>query len=313
MGDACDTSVQSLVPAPLDAGLLDRAHRFLCLWRRTGYKMWELDLLLAAAAVANGALDANGLISLFTFRLLQDATGLAVDQQLAFFQAIDTASHRDPDGTVTTSLYTRVFLNPAVTSQHPDADLVAVATGGVINDTTLSHHLDAIQAALGISGTDGTALATLFGLNVANTLTLANLSLLYRVTQLATAAKLSIADLQSVAPLINPGAANVSAAITSFFASQVATLAFLQQVKAIQQSGFSIDALVYLLTPPPWTTTTGITDTGITTALAAVRQAILNPSGGDVNGSVTAAVSAQLGLANVSFSNSTCQALCRPC
>ena len=70
----------------------------------------------------------------------------------------------------------------------------------------------------GISGNDGTALATLFGLNAANTLTLANLSLLYRITQLATAAKLSLPDL-SVAPLINPGAVNLPTAITSFFAS----------------------------------------------------------------------------------------------
>jgi hypothetical protein len=298
VGDTCDTTVQSLAPAPLDAGLLDRAHRFLRLWRRTGYKMWELDLLLAAASVANGALDAAGLISLFTFRLLQDATGMAVDQQLVFFQAIDTASHRDPDGTMTTSLYARVFLNPAIASQHPDADLAAVATGGVINDTTLSDHLDAIQAALGISGNDGAALAILFGFNAANTLTLANLSQLYRVTLLATAAKLSIPDLQSVAVLVNPGAANVAAAINSFLTSPSATLAFLQQVQAIQQSGFSVDALTYLLTPSPWTTTTGITDAGITTALTAVRQAILNPSGGDVNGSVTAAVAGQLGLAN---------------
>jgi hypothetical protein len=296
--DTCDTSIQALAPAPLDAGLLDRAHRFLRLWRRTGYKMWELDLLLGAAAVANGTLDANGLISLFTFRLLQDATGLAVDQQLAFFQVIETESHRDPDGTTTTSLYARVFLNPAITSQHPDADLVAVPIGGVINDTTLSHHLDAIQAALGISGTDGTALTKLFGLNVANTLTLTNLSLLYRVSQLASAARLSLPDLLSVVLLINPGAANLATAITSFFASQAATLAFLQQVKAMQQSGFSIDALVYLLTPPPWNTTTGITEAGITTALTAVQQAILNPSGGDVNGSVTATAAAQLGLAN---------------
>jgi hypothetical protein len=260
--------------------------------------MWELDMLLGAAAVANGKLDANGLVALFTFRLLQDATGLAVDQQLSFFQNIDTASHRDPDGSATTSLYARVFLNPAVTSQHPDPDLTAVATGGGVNDSTLSHHLGAIQAALGISATDGSALATLFGLTGANTLTLANLSLLYRVTQLATAARLSLTDLQSIASLVNPAAANVAAAITSLLAAPAATFAFLQQAKAIQQSGFAIDALVYLLTPPPWTTTTGLTDAGIATVLTAVRQAILNPGGGDVNGSVIAAVAAQLGLAN---------------
>ncbi len=319
-----DALVAAIPPAPLDVGFLDRAHRFLRLWRRTGYKMWELDLLLRSAAVANGTLDANGLIALFTFRQLQDATRLAVDQQLAFFQNLDTVSHRDPDGTVTTSLYARVFLNPAVTSQHPDADLAAVPTGGAISDTTLSDHLDAIQAGLGISASDGTTLSNLFSLTVPNTLTLDNLSLLYRVTQLATAARLSLADLLSLAPLINPASANVTQAVAaikallasppvapnpadlveavkavkSLLASPAATLAFLQQTKAVQQSGFTLDALSYLLTPPPWDTTSGITDTGIATVLTAVRQAILSPSGGDVNGSVIAAVASQLGLAN---------------
>ncbi len=316
--------VAAVPPVPLDVGFLDRAHRFLRLWRRTGYAMWELDLLLTSVAGANGTLDANGLASLFTFRQLQDATRLAVDQQLAFFQPLDTASHLDAGGRATTSLYDRVFLNPAIVSQHPDADLAAVATGGVISDPTLSNHLDAIQAALGISASDGRLLATLFSLTVPNTLTLANLSLLYGVTQLAGAARLSLADLLSVAPLINPAAANptqavaaikallaspagvpnpadlaeAAKAVKSLLASPAATLAFLQQSKAAQQSGFTMDALVYLLTPPPWVSPTGLTDAGITTALTAVREAILSPSGGDVNGSVIAAVASQLGLAN---------------
>lgn len=298
LDDTCDTSKQTLNPAPIDAGLLDRAHRFLRLWRRTGYAMWELDMLLGAAAVANGALDAAGLIALSTFRELQDATGLSVDRQLAFFQAMDTASHRGPDGEATTSLYARVFLNPAVASQHPDADLVAVATGGVLADPPLTNHLDAIQAALGVSATDAAALVALLALSGPNTLTLANLSLLYRVNQLASAAGLSLAALTSVATLVNPGAANPAAAVGAAFASPAAMLAFLGQVAAIQRSGFSLDTLVYLLTPPPWTTATGMTDSGIAAVLAAVRQAILNPSGGDVDGSVTAAVAGQMGLAN---------------
>jgi hypothetical protein len=298
VNDTCDTSIQSLSPAPLDAGLLDRAHRFLRLWRSTGDKMWELDLLLGSAAVANGVLDANGLISLLDFLLLQGATGLAVDQQLAFFQVMDTQTHRDPDGTTTISLYDRVFLNPAVTSQHPDADLAAIASGGTVNDNTLTHHLDAIQAALQISANDATTLTTLFGLTGAATLTLGNLSLLYRVAQLAAAARISIQDLLSVAPMINSNAPNVAAAISSAFNLPVVTLRFLQEIKALQQSSFSIDALAYLLNPPPWTSTSGMTDADITTALTAVRAAILTPNGGDVNGSVIAAVAGELGFAN---------------
>ena len=59
----------------------------------------------------------------------------------------------------------------------------------------------------------------------------------------------------------------------------------------MQQSGFTIDALTYLLTPPAWTTSTQMTDSDIATALGAVRPAMLNP-GGDVNGSVIAAIAA---------------------
>jgi fibronectin type 3 domain-containing protein len=151
ISDACDTSEESLSPAPLDAGFLDRAHRFLRLWNSTGYKMWELDLLLQSLAVSNGTLDANGLTALFTFRQLQDATKLSVDQQLAFYQDIDTATHRDPDGSTTVSLYDQIFVNPAVTSVAPDPDLEVLPSDGTVADLNLADHLPAVQAALGVS------------------------------------------------------------------------------------------------------------------------------------------------------------------
>jgi hypothetical protein len=300
MDDTCDTTRQALAPTPLDGGFLDRAHRFLRLWRRTGYKMWELDLLLRAPAVGNGVLDPSALAALQSFWQLQNATKLAVDQQLAFYQSIDTSTHRDPDGSTTTSLYARIFLNPTLTSVAPDPDLAAIPSGGAIADTNLSHHLPAIQAALVVSAADA---ATLFSLTD-NQLTLNNLSLIYRVTALAKASNLPLSDLLSLAGLLNPGAANAAAAVATLLTSPTATLAFLAQAKVVRQSGFTIDALTYLLTAPPWTTTTQMTTADITTALGAVRQAILNPSGGDVNGSVIAAVAANAhrpmdaGLAN---------------
>ncbi len=301
--DTCNTGTQALAPAPLDPAFLDRAHRFLRLWRTTGYQMWELDLLMQSAAAVSGTLNANGLIALGAFRMLQDVTGLAADAQLAWFQPMDIAAHRGPNDTTTPPLYSRVFLNPAIVSLHPDADIAAIPAGSAIADNNLSHHLDALQASLGISGTDAGALAALFGLDAPGTLTLDNLSLLYRVTAFATIAKTSLADLQRVAWLITPGAANTAASITALLGSVAAATSALQQIKAIQQSGLSIDALTYLLTPPAatppyWTATSAITDTAIGTALGAVRQAILSPSGGDVNGSVIAAVASQLTMAN---------------
>ena len=301
--DTCDTSVQTLAPAPLDGDLLDRAQRFLRLWRKTGCTMWELDLLLDSPAVANGTLDAAGLAALGAFRQLQDATRLQVDEQLALFDDLDTSSHRNTDGSATTPLYGRLFLTPAVSALDPNGDLAAVAAGGPLADDDLSHHLPAIGAALGISAGDAQSLVATFGLAGAGTLTLANLSLVYRVGKLASVAGLGLADLETVAGLVDPGAADAAAAVGAQLASLDATLAFLQQVKAIRQSGFSLDALAYLHSPPAgaaplWAESTAMTDTAIATVLTAVRQTILNPSGGDVPGSVIAIVASQLGLAN---------------
>ncbi len=288
LNDLCDTSAQTLSPAPLDAGFLDRAHRFLRLWRATGYKMWELDLLLNATAIANGTLDQAALTAIGAFCQLQDATHLPVDAQLALFAQIDTAAHRDPDGTTTTSFYARVFLNPAVTATAPDADLAALPTGGAIADPMLAHHLPAIQAALNVSAADA---ATLFGLTD-NTLTLDNLSLVYRVATLATVAKLSISQLIAVAQLLDPTAANATAALAPLFAGPAATLSFLSKAASVQQPGFSIDALTYILTPPPWTTTTQMTTAQITAALQAVQAAVVTAAGVNTDGSVIAAVAA---------------------
>ncbi|MDQ6673111.1 MAG: hypothetical protein M3069_20615, partial [Chloroflexota bacterium] len=281
--DTCDASVQTL--APLDATRLDRMHRFLRLWRHAGWKMWELDLLLQSASVGNNALDAAGFAALFNFRVLQDATHLTVDEQLALFQDIDLGTHREPDGSTASSLYRRLFLAPAIAS---DPDLMAIQAGVAVTDPILQNHLPAIQAALQISTADAN---TLFALTNGQ-LTLANLSLVYRTITLARVASLSLSELLAIAPRTTSGS------LVAAFASPAATSAFLGQLKAVQQSGFSVDALVYQLTPPPWATTTGITDADIVSTMTVVRQAILNPTGGNVNGSVAAAVAAQFALAN---------------
>jgi hypothetical protein len=272
--DTCMTSVQTL--SPLNLGFLDRAHRFLRLWLATGYKMWEFDLLLSAGLVGNGTLDQKALAALLSFRQLQDATGLAVDQLLAFYQDIDTVSHRDPDGTVTTSLYARIFLDKPVVSIGPDPDLVALPTGGAIADPVLGDHQTVIQAALGVSSADAAALFALTD----NQLTLDNLSLVYRVNALAVASKFPISSLITVASLLQPKAASTAAALTLLLASPSATLEFLEQAKAVQQSGFTVDALTYLLTPPSatglWPTTTQMTLAEIAATLIEVEQTLLN-------------------------------------
>jgi Tc toxin complex TcA C-terminal TcB-binding domain/ABC toxin N-terminal region/Neuraminidase-like domain/Salmonella virulence plasmid 28.1kDa A protein len=264
LSDTCDLSIQSLAPAPLDAGVLDRAHRFLRMWRHAPWQMWELDVLLSSPAVAAGSLDGPGLLSLFTFRRLTEVTGLAVDQQLAFYADLDTTAdgHRAPDGTRTPSLFSRLFLDPAVPS---DPDLSALASGGPITHPNLSDHLPAIQSALQLSDADATVL---FAAPITNgQLTLANLSHVYRVISLARAAGSSLTELLRILPLTSAGT------LAAALADPAATLAFIDEVKQTRQSGFSADALVYVLTTSP--TTVGITDEQITdVVLPAIRAAI---------------------------------------
>ena len=236
----------AVAPPPLDPGFLDRANRFLRLWLATKYKMWELDMLLLAPAVGNNILNQASLINLFDFKSLQDQTGFSVLQLLAFYQPIDTSAHRDPDGTLTSPFYSQIFLNPTLVSVTPDPDLQVLPFGGVITSPKLSDHLPAIQAALGISGSDA---ALLFSLTD-NTLTLANLSLIYRASLLAKATKLGTTNLFNIAGLLSPGIGSLSAAVAAAFTTLSATTTFLTQVKAFQQSALSPDAISYILTPP---------------------------------------------------------------
>ena len=229
LNDHCDTSTETL--APLDAGRLDLMHRFLRLWERTGWKMWELDLLLSAPGIGDPTLVAQTLDNLFTIRLLLDSTGLSVDQVLAFYQDIDIASHRDPDGTTTAPLYATLFLNPA---RPQDPALNPYATPSTLDGTPdLATHAPAIQAAFQISATDA---ATLLALTD-NHRTLDNLSFIYRIVLLARSLKFAIPDLLTIVP--RP--------IAGLFATPAATLAFVQRAGKISASGFNVDQLTYVL------------------------------------------------------------------
>ena len=92
--------------------------------------------------------------------------------------------------------------------------------------------------------------------------------------------------------MLDPAAGSAAAALATIFATPAATLAFLAQAQTVVQPGFTIDALTYLLTPPPWSTTTQMTQAQITTALQTVQQAVVTAAAVNVDGSVIAAVAA---------------------
>ncbi len=264
LNDTCDLTAQSLAPAPIGTDVLDRLHRFLRMWRHANWAMWELDLLLRSPAVGSGTLDGAALQALFDFRRLTDLTGLAVDEQVAFYSDLDTTAggHRAADGSRTVPLYSRVFLDPAVPA---DPDLTALVTGGPITLPNLSDHLAAIQAALEISSSDA---AVLLAAPVTDgQLNMANLSQMFRTVRLAGAVGATIHELLRILPLTSAGT------LAAALAHPAATYAFIEEMTSSRQSGFSTDALVYVLTRSA--TTVGITDDQITqVVLPAVRTAI---------------------------------------
>ena len=287
--DSCNLGRQSLSVLVLDNDLLDRIHRFLRLWRHDTWKMWELDLLLRARKVANGELNETGLTNLFEFRRLQQTTGLPVDAQLALFQDIDRndgAPHVGPENTRDTPLFARLFLNPSVLPPGDPAYLVFRSLymppppSGTLPH--LTEYRSVIQAALGVSASDLNDLFALVALDPeTDELTVPNLSTLYRGITLARAAGMSPSDLATILPLaglitIDPAWTHdelLSHSLAAALEEPQATRQFIEKVRIVEDSGFSGDEIVYVLTGIA-DNPVAMSDDGVVEVLTAVRQAL---------------------------------------
>ena len=233
--DACDTTTQTI--SNLSADRLDLIHRFLRLWRRGGWAIWELGLVLAQPAIGSARLDADSLTQLMAFRRLQTTLGLAADELMAFLGPIDTTDHRDDVFALTVSLYARLFLNPAVTNP-PDPALAVTAVTAPTPAETISGHAPAVLAALQVREQDLDQLLP----HTDGTLSLANLSLLYRHTRLATALGLSAADLARLSRW---------AGLADPFASLEAVQMLADVAADIKRTRLPLDELGYLLSTEP--------------------------------------------------------------
>ncbi len=227
--DRCDTSIQRLVG--LNDERLDRIHRFLRLWRRSGWKMWEVDELLNAPAVANGVLDDAALRMLFSIRQLQDKTGLTVEQLLTFWQEIGTREHRLPGGDTQHSLYARIFENPLL---PPDPALELTTLLSTTPPPALYDHLPAVRAALSLSQNEAENLV----MTTNGELTLTTLSLMYRSIKLARILKIDIGNAAYLA----------GGVFADAFTSITATSNFVKRAGDLAQSGMQVTELQYVLT-----------------------------------------------------------------
>jgi hypothetical protein len=253
---SCDLSQKRI--QPMNAPLLDRIHRFVRLWRKLGWKMWEVDLVIRNRQIGNGKVDNAFLLALYAFTQVREKLAkLTVEQVSALFDRINTQSKfTGQNSTPEPSLYEQLFLNkrmmdrldPAfaidtVTAADPLPPAVPPAAPDIAPD-----HLAPLLAATRVSDAD---LAILLGLirpvadpdyaarhaYIDGKMRLGNLSFVYRNALLIKALGIKAKDWARLAYLLQ---ANV-------FASPATLLDFLKHHERIKASGFSTDELGYLL------------------------------------------------------------------
>ena len=240
-GDPCDlgtTLVGNL--AANEGAALRKIHRLLRLWRKADVPMGDLDKAIFAFG---GNLD-----DVFLDKLA-DARWLQADLKVPLVQILSMWSNLDTHGTLATdasgdtrgaeALYTTLFRNKAVFSLlDPDFALTSDRSEVVGTSKSLDEKVPALLAALRLPAADVAAIRTDADLASSDAkLSLANLSTLHRYALISRALDLSVQDMLSLKRLsgLDP------------FASPADTRRFIETVRKVRQSGFSVALLDYLL------------------------------------------------------------------
>lgn len=247
-GESCDLTQATILN--LSATVLDGFLCFLRLRNALGATVLDTDKLMGALGptfnatlVQQTALAAG----------LQSQLNLPWPELACWWGNIPTL----PDVFGGTSLYQRLFLNPAIT--NPLDSVFGLNAGGTeLADT--SHFLEdaahqpTIIAGLQVSATDLNLLLAALPLQTSggqHILNLANLSELFRAASLARAIDLGISDFLTAAALLNLNlnpASGGSPPPAPFDPARVADAVWVvKQAAFIQTSGFSLADLNYLL------------------------------------------------------------------
>jgi hypothetical protein len=218
---------------------LRKIHCFIRLWHKLGWSMYELNKAARTFNLSFGDNIAQNKIDLKKIaqaNFLRQQLYLPLDEILPLWSDIDTRNYTNyfnENYPPIVSLYERLFrnkavLNPVNETFTEDPALLA----GNMDDYTPT-----IFAALQISNTDYGYLKADTTVVADNTLSLANLSSLYRHSVLAKKLTLSVKDFLALKSLtgVDP------------FSSPQATFKFILKVDNAKTSGFSIDLINYLL------------------------------------------------------------------
>ena len=277
--DACNTA--TLQANGLTDDVLSRLHVFVRLWRKLGWDVTDVDRAVCTlAADANAPAITNTLlVRLEHLQRLLAQLRITVRQALAVWTPIDTAA---PDSLYERLFYDSTVFNPQEEAVRLRADGQELAHAG----EPIAGHVAALQAVFRLNAT---SLALLLP-KTDGTLTLANLSVIYRHALLAQQLGLTVENLLIAIDLTG---------IDPFDAAHTEnTLRFVATVSAIQRSAFDLPGLDYLLrqrfsAAAPFVPA----DDSLAVVLGDIRGALLNATAADLQRSaVIDRVSAAIGL-----------------
>jgi hypothetical protein len=225
-----DASVTGLTDASAD-----RIHRFVRLQRHVGLSVRELDA--AIASLGGGVLDGACLAAIANLLALKSTSDASLFELLAWWGDLWTTVYEDG----TTSIYQRLFLNPAV--RNPvDTAFELNSTGTELETPTplAESHVATIVAALRITQDDYAAMQAKMVAPTAyfsDQLTLSSLSGMYRHASLARQLGLSVRELLALRDVtgIDP------------FASFETVLEFRDLALDLRKTGVTVAELKYLL------------------------------------------------------------------
>jgi peptidoglycan hydrolase-like protein with peptidoglycan-binding domain len=245
--DTCDPS--QLLVSGLTPEKLDRAQRFLRLWRRLDCPMWDLDKALRGlpgGPAAPAGFGDGDLTALADLERLRRRTGLDWASVLALFGDIEHLPYVDraqDDAPAVRSLYERLFRNPLLAADSWLAADPANLAGRIAD------HVPALLAAFGVSDAQLRLILRDFTEDLSASLTLSRLSGIFRRVVLARAAGLSVEDFEALIgmwerdPFADPASASEFLDLAARVAAgpSVAELDYLLRHRVTPGTGVGVD------------------------------------------------------------------------
>ncbi len=241
LDSSCDTVQQQI--ANLDDAALDRFHRFIRLWRKTGQGLQDLDRAILSARLGGGLLDDACLVRLNDLLSLAGQLSLNLSEACSLFGIL-------PDEDETARYY-QVFLNKAALGSVEAHFLPAYVAQNELNEAAvpgsgdkLSDYTDALALCLGLKPEEVTILIGMLPVIITtpanqlkDLLSFASLAGVYALAVLSRVLGLKVAELEIVQSL-------TGAAILE---SPADALRFVEQVGVVQSAGIKPVDLRYLL------------------------------------------------------------------